>query len=405
MKKRFISCLAATLLLLLLLTSCGGNDVTTTEPNTTTTTTEDPGTVPPPPQKQTYDLTLDSPVKVMGRSVKLSKGIALDHSASSIEFQVVGGGDVSLKGTSLASQTFFAVYIDGVRQVTRVRFQGTQTQKIAAGLAEGTHTIELVRQNEAKDGGFTALSLELSAATLGAKPADRDLYIESIGDSITAGQGVWCKFLTKADQLTPLENQTGVCVTDGSESSPETDGSYTYAALAARALGADYSTTAYSGIGVARTWGAGIIMPDYYQLASQKRNSTQKHDFASARKPDLVIINLGTNDGWLINNASFSGALTKDTYKEQVKKMINLVRTSYNDQELPIVWATGLMGSALSDWAKEAITELGGEGAKIYQINTLTEGRSGHNGHPTWKQQQVAADQLKTFLESKGLVG
>ncbi len=72
------------------------------------------------------------------------------------------------------------------------------------------------------------------------------------------------------------------------------------------------------------------------------------------------------------------------------------------DVDLPIVWATGMMGQALSDWAKNAIDAMNDE--NLYQIRTLEQSRGAHNGHPTIDGHQNAAEALVAFLQENELV-
>jgi len=102
------------------------------------------------------------------------------------------------------------------------------------------------------------------------------------------------------------------------------------------------------------------------------------------------VINLGTNDSFFKDN------FTQADYEAAVTAFIGQIRTAYGDPNLPIVFATGMMGQALSNWAQNAIQAMNDE--NIYQIRTLTMTRDGHNGHPTIAGHQEAAEQLVSFL-------
>ena len=366
----------------------------------TATQQADPPT--PQPTAQICQLDKDAPVKVMGRSASLSSGIALDHSAATLEFTLVGSGNAWLTGKA-SKNIYFTVFIDGIRQEKRVLFtEGTNEKQIASNLSDGTHTVRIVRQTEEKYGTFDAQSIRFSHGMFGEKPQEKPLYIEFVGDSITCGSGALHHFLTATDDLTYRAEQTNVCIGEGGEPINEEDASYSYAYLCAQMLEADYSLISYSGIGVARTWGgaSSILMPTYYGYLAQQRLGNRAFDFDSARKPDMVVINLGTNDGFLVNNSEFSGALSKVEYMLAVQDFITQLRIQWNDPDLKIVWATGLMGKALSDWTKEAIEAMDDD--NLYHFTGMTEGRTGHNGHPTWKQQTVGAEQLTSFLQQLG---
>ena len=356
----------------------------------------------PQPIAQICKLDKDAPVKVLGRSALLATGIALDHSAATLEFTLVGSGDAWLTGKA-SKDIYFTVFIDNIRQEKRVLFTvGTNEMKIASNLSDGTHTVRVVRQTEEKYGTFDAQFIRFSHGMFGEKPQEKPIYIEFVGDSITCGSGALHHFLTSDDALTYRTEATNVCIGEGGEPVIEEDASCSYAYHCAQMLDADYSLISYSGIGVARTWGgeSSILMPTYYGYLAQQRLGSHAFDFDSARKPDMVVINLGTNDGFLVNNSAFSGAMSKIEYTLAVQDFITQIRIQWNDPDLKIVWATGLMGKALSDWTKEAIESMDDE--NVYHFTGMTEGRDGHNGHPTWQQQTVGASQLTAFLKQLG---
>lgn len=318
---------------------------------------------------------------MLGRSAVLDAGVALNYSASSIEFTSIGTAQIYLTGNYSCKETekplYFTVYINGARQAKRLKFEsGVSTVLVAKGLNFGkTYSVKLVRETEEKYGAFTALTLDLGyAGRLCEKPADKDLYIEFLGDSITCGLGSLCGYLSE-DGLTVGDTQSGNCGVETAETSLCEDASNSYAYLAAQTLNADYSLVSRSGIGVTSTYG-NVPMLDYYK------------DNHSTRRPDLVVINLGTND---------KGTSADTTaYKAGVKALINQVRDYYG-QNVKILWATGLMGKACSDYTAAAIKELDNKD-NIYQFTGLTEGRNGHNSHPTKVQAAKAAQELVDYI-------
>ena len=119
----------------------------------------------------------------------------------------------------------------------------------------------------------------------------RGLYIEFIGDSITCGyglEGIWEKDTFK----TMLERPDKA-----------------YAFLTARALGAEFQLCSWSGIGITSNYvdPATIFLPDtqwlmpacwpYTDKKGQLRLKQEPEVWdASKFPPDIVVINLGTND-------------------------------------------------------------------------------------------------------------
>ncbi len=330
---------------------------------------------------------------MLGRSAVLDAGVALDHSASSIEFTSIGATRIYLTGNYDCRKTgslYFTVYINGGRQAKRLKVEpGESKVLVAEGLDfNKTTSVKLVRETEEKYGSYTALSLDLGyAGRIGEKIADKDLYIEFLGDSITCGLGSLHKYLAADDDLTVLDTQTGVCNEQYGENSVCEDATNSYAYLAATTLNADYSLVSFSGIAVSGQDNL-YQMEKYFKYASRSRNVN--YDFNTARVPDLVVINLGTND-------AFKGAsLDAENYKTAAKDLIALVRRSYGE-DVKILWATGLMGKACSDYTAAAIAELDNKN-NVYQFTGLTEGRSGHDGHPSKVQAAKAARELVDYI-------
>lgn len=168
---------------------------------------------------------------------------------------------------------YFTVVVDGAVQATLATSPGEQSYPLAQGLPAGEHTIELYRRTEGSFGPTVLLGVDLEGELLAPPPVQR--RIEIIGDSITCGYG--------DEGVSPCNF------------SAETENHYlTYGAVAARALGAELSTVAWSGKGVVNNFGDDVFepLPTIYDrlLASD----AAPWDFSW--QPDAVVINLGTND-------------------------------------------------------------------------------------------------------------
>ena len=413
MNKAFLRSVAFFLILSIALTSLAGCDFVdkilgksqqteadTTEPLQIQEEPYDPNRI------TEYALDSKSPVLVTGRTVELAAGIGLDLSAASMRFYTSRAGDVSLSGTVGGNcELYFTVYVDGERICDRVMFpKGESTQLIAKDLSDEKHLVEIVRQTEGQYGVFTADKLVLKGCTLGEKPAERKLYIEFIGDSITCGSGVLCKYITEEDMMTYLPEQTGDCLYDIGEGQwREEDVTHSYAYLTARALNADCSFISYSAIGLMRSWmNLGFNAQDLYKKGAYLREGGDVYDFSNARKPDFVVVNLGTNDIGLMNGGKggYVGKITDAEYKQAVKNFINQIRTSYGDPDLKIVWAVGLMGSATYALAQEAIEEMNDDRLYTYKFMPA---KDGHREHPCMKQGATAAKALRVFLSREGV--
>ncbi|HEY9167588.1 MAG TPA: SGNH/GDSL hydrolase family protein [Candidatus Kryptonia bacterium] len=182
--------------------------------------------------------------------------------------------------------------------------------RVASGLTDSVpHTIILQKRTEplVGRGAFMGFILDRGARLLAPekRPGRR---IEYIGNSITSGFGVMgdssnCNFTPQTE-----------------------DAAMSFAAIASRALGADYHMISYSGRGVVRNYGdknkiSVDPMPALYDRTCNF-DSTVKWDFTKWI-PQSVVINLGTND------FSTEPHPDRDVFEAAYDRLINRVRALY----------------------------------------------------------------------------
>ena len=168
----------------------------------------------------------------------------------------------------------FEVWIDGALAAPIVATAGANDYTVASGLAAGAHDVVIERRTESFFGATTYLGF--GNANLVATPG-ASRWIEFVGDSITCGYGV-----LGPDQSSCFSNDTEA----------ETRG---WAALASTQLGAAHTAIAYSGIGVLRNNDGSTTgtMPDDFDRTLVDETATWGF---TAYTPDVVVIDLGTND-------------------------------------------------------------------------------------------------------------
>jgi lysophospholipase L1-like esterase len=156
---------------------------------------------------------------------------------------------------------------------------GQTSYPLATALPAGEHRVIVWRSTEVFDSGttdFVGIRDFGEGGELLAPPPAPERRIEVIGDSISVGAG--------------LEGGAANCGANKNS----TDNYYAYGSVAARAVGADIATIAYSGIGVYRSYGGSDpTMPARYDRALPASDGAW--DF-SKYQPHVVVINLGTND-------------------------------------------------------------------------------------------------------------
>jgi len=200
-------------------------------------------------------------------------------------FSWPGTGFVArFQGTGLAitldtAPGYYTVLVDGAVSPELTTVGGVQSDVLISGLGAAEHVVELYRQGEASLGSTVLLGVEVTEGNLLAPPPASDRRIELLGDSISAGYG--------------NEGADSSC-----SFSAETENHFlTYGAVLARHFDAELSTLAWSGKGVVFNYGGNqdTPLPEMMDRA-HPASSKSVWDYQLAPAPDVVLINLGTND-------------------------------------------------------------------------------------------------------------
>ena len=336
--------------------------------------------------KNTFELLkFKDKIRPFGRYQILSDGIGCDHCATGIELCFEGVGEITLSLYTTVEKehcdsAYFTVYLDGERMQKRLEAPaGEHTVTVVELCERGKHILKLVKQCESNYNLCTLRSISLDGDLL-SPPPQRDKYIEYIGDSLSCGMGNLGKSGVENPQTSLWED-----VTQG----------YTY--RSAEMLSADCSIISESGIGLAGSWFDPLF--DFYSAWSYKRDKDVKYEFA--RIPDLVVINLVTNDYYL--NCDLKICSVEEVI-EKTKELILFVRKAYG-KDIPIVWVGRFMflGERYINAVDTAIAELSGEDAAIYRLDVPTS-KGGAHGHPDIAGHTVASDMLVEFIKKNNLL-
>lgn len=222
----------------------------------------------------------------------------------------------------------------------------------------------------------------------------KKLKIEFIGDSITCGYGVDDSSVT---------SPFATCAENFMKS---------YAFLTAEMLGADYSAFSASGYGIISGYthdgkrNTAEILPPYYEslgfsysaLPDGRKPADVCWDFARFT-PDVIIINLGTNDSSFCSANPGADKEYEDTY-------VNFIKTvRKNSPEAVIVCALGIMGTLLCPNMKNAceryVSETGDRNIHTLEFDEQ-DGRFGYssNWHPSEDTHFFAAEKLAEFIKT-----
>ena len=295
----------------------------------------------------------------------------------------------TFSGTSVQMKTnpdcgYFMVEIDSMAPHKVQVMKGSNTTLLGKDLPEGEHSLTLTYliEGHAKKPTFYGLLLD-DGCDLGERPVLPERRIEFIGNSITCGYGI---------------------EGDGTEKTflfSKQNFYYTYAAIAARNLGAQYQVCARSGIGIYRNYAGKIpdqIMPNIYPHTFYTTNG-ELWDF-SRFQPDVVCVNLGCND-------TSVGEYDKARLTEAFKSFTKMLRGHY--PKAKIVYLIGAIPRSkrltdINDAQDAAIADAASRGDReVYRMNFTPEDKSlgmGSQGHPSMRRQALMGEELTTYLRN-----
>lgn len=270
---------------------------------------------------------------------------------------------------------YFNVTVDNGKPFVLEVKKGIDKYNLASELENGYHTVKLTKRTEAQFGSLIQFEgFDYGSGKAAPAPARKKRRIEIYGDSISTGYG-----------------------NEGTEAGfrlNEENADLTYCALAANALDAEYTDIALSGHGcyISLSSSTTEVTPAYFNRALYKINT--KYRF-NQPDPDVVIINLGTNDYAMnVSEVDFYNAYMdfianiRKKYPQSyivcttcggTYKALNILQTiaerrqnQYNDNKI------GVFAAVIED----------------------TNGAYGSDGHPSAYGHQQLSAQLAEYLRS-----
>lgn len=239
----------------------------------------------------------ESNVKFLGRSYFdkdvlwmcfSSTGASLKVNAKYLEVQIAGDNGASKSNKDSAARV--VVFVNGERKADEMILKQDQTIVVFDEVKPVTGEVQILKVSESANSVAGIRSIITDGEGSISPASAKKMKIEFIGDSITCGYGV--------DDL----NQNHHFATSTE------DNTKTYAYKAAQSLNADYSMVSISGWGVISGYTSGAKNPNsvlpkvydkigftYGNTFNGKQPANIQWDFKKF-VPDVVVINLGTND-------------------------------------------------------------------------------------------------------------
>ena len=345
--------------------STSNNKTEDTTINQTTSTTK-----PIVGEMRSIDLN-DSHIAYLGRVDPTAIIARMEWPGTGFEIAVRGGAvKANLSGIAQNLPMYVAVYVDGNRtQKIRLRKGADEWHTLADNLpTDRVTTVRVVKLNEGYYGSIELQGLKVDGTL--EDPTLPNRRIIWIGDSISCGFGV-----------------LGQTATEAFNTSTQ-DITLTYGWLLSDVFNAQRHIIAASFHGVA-TANTGSttdqLIPLLYSQTGFKTTTPWDH---SKYQPDLVVVNLGTND--------VIGGTTAARLREGVRSFVTQLKTAHPSAK--IVWVYGSMRDKFANDIKEEVEALGGHFLKAYTIADSED--IGSRYHPSDDAHAKLAKNLESQLRS-----
>jgi len=342
-------------------------------------------------------------IKPLGRTHLLNDTLWMAYSASGAAFTFFGksctitlaGDSTSLSAGEKDNQTRIAIEVNGQRVVDALMDAPEKSFTVFEASEAQQVTVQVINLSES---AMSTCAIKwISVDTEGRiQPTDPKPHrIEIVGDSITCGYGT--------DDLDP-EHHFITATEDVTKS-------YSYKTL--QALNADYGIVSLSGYGIISGYTATAeekvdqILPKYYdKLGFSYGNylgmKPQEVEWTFAAQPELIIINLGTND----DSYCLDHADRQLDYQQNYTAFLKKVRS--HNPEAKILCVLGMMGDRLYPFVEAAVaahTEETGDSniaCMAFPVQLAEDGYAA-DWHPSIVTHDKATQRLTGFV--KDLMG
>ncbi|GGO07838.1 SGNH/GDSL hydrolase family protein [Saccharibacillus kuerlensis] len=335
----------------------------------------------------------DKHVKKLGRTYEYNEALWLALSGSGAEFSFYGKkAEIVFKGDNIAVGSVnlarIGIYVNGIRVIDDQIDQALKSYTVFESDIEQNVVVTIVKLSEAAMSTVGILDLRVDTEGGIVPTPNKRPRIEFIGDSITCGYGV--------------DNNRG---TDSFTTAME-DVTQAYAYLTAQALNADYSMVSYSGYGIISGYTENDtkllthLIPDYYEKFAKSEGRLDgtldplniEWDFTRF-VPDLIVVNLGTND-----NSYTGDRVNRQTeFSQKYTEFLKQVRRQ--NAHVPILCTLGIMGDRLYPFVEQAVSryieDTGEDGISVMKFEVQRdEDGYGADFHPSKLTHAKAAEKL-----------
>lgn len=316
-----------------------------------------------------------------GRTRQTDSGMDINNTAAGFEVRFYGK-ELRMQMTCTAT-AIYSILVDGETD-TEKQLLNLATDKdsdgsytLASFAEAGIHTVKILKRTEESVARTCLTGLTVIEGGLLPVETEYDLKIEIYGDSITCGYGNMRPAGEADAQKAETQNGLG-----------------TYATLVARELGAEYRVFAESGLGLyTNPYGTPYWLKDIYGNTSVRDTTPYPAD---AYVPDIIIINIGTNDCWAGNgSAGGNEPFRAEDYRTAYVAFVRGLMERYEGHDVTFFLCSGLMENVLAPTLSSIAEELTAEEHAVYSVEFA---RTTANGHPLYAEHQKAAERLMDVI-------
>lgn len=383
---------------------------------------------------QEWQVLQQDKIHLHGRFDRESGRFPMDWTGSGISFSFRGThAEVQMTADNTGKEQWVLFELDG-QPSSRLRLQdGTHWYTILDSrghlsdpnlLADCMRTIRIIKESQAHYGETSAFCFCDRIRIDGDLcPLPRRKRIECIGDSLTSGEGA----------ISPRYQDIGSDISIDEWSTSY----YSWAGYASRLLDVDLQVVSQGGFGVFCGWNNDMLanIPRLYDRVcgiiqepfARERGASKAYDFSY--HPDLIIVNLGTNDNSAFFQPPWQDPATGRFYKQHrvdedlhpdsqevlaadadkvAAAIIDFVTLlAQKNPNTPILWIYGMMGHALWPTITKAAEWIHAKGLAQFDTLLLPEAASselGANSHPLAISHEICAKAVVKRIREKGLL-
>lgn len=321
-------------------------------------------------------------IRYVGRTIADKDGkVSFDWAGTYFSTDVSSTGNVYLR-ISDSGESYYNIFVDGNRTGV-IHVTSDTLVRVASGLSPAAHSLKIQKRSEGEFGKATVAGIEVDEGGRLSSPEKKIRHIEFIGNSLTCGYGVEGK-----DKNSPFLVSKENC-------------DLSYACIIAGFFDADYTLIAHSGRGAARNYGDSCQVSSETMAVRMMRTFDMvpetEWDFKKGYRPDIVVINLGSNDFSTLPHP------TEEQFTDAYGTIISQIRAGYGD--IPILCVSPRVGEPALTYITEFCRQtddpnihFGGSLNGIYNDSTDLGAASHPNYRGSLKMAMTLIPRISTIM-------